>query len=339
MQMCAPASPRRRGSAAALLVLKLALSFGLLGMLLYWINVPEMARKFTNLRWGWVILGLALHQFQATLSSLKWKIVLAADGLRVRFLFLLKTHLIGGFLSLFLPTSFGGDVYRVLALHHSGAKMSKSAASVLFDRVMGLLALLTIGIGGCLLLLERQAALILLAAYLTGVGLFLAVTSDAVVSRLPHVASKYLGFPLRILRSFNVYRRCPRVLLAAAALSLAFQFNVVLIVTCYARALNIAPADVTLLELVAVLPLIFLSEVLPSINGIGVRDGAFVFFFPLVGGTAEQGLALSLLVVALRYVQASVGGVLFAGTLLRGSSAVPMPAAVAAAEPLAERGL
>jgi glycosyltransferase 2 family protein len=332
----APLSPRRRVSTAVLLGLKLLLSFGLLALLLHWINVPEMAREFTNLRWGWVILGLALHQLQATLSSVKWKIVLAADGLRVRFLFLLKTHLIGGFLSLFLPTSFGGDVYRVLALHRHGAKMSKSAASVLFDRVMGLLALLTIGIAGCLLLLDSRAALLLLLVYVGGIALFLTITSDAVVSRLPHIQSMYLGFPLRILRSFNVYRRCPKVLAATAGLSLSFQFNVVLIVTCYARALNIAPADVTFLELVAVLPLIFLSEVLPSINGIGVRDGAFVFFFPLVGGTAEQGLALSLLVIALRYVQASVGGVLFAVTLLRGTSPVPIHAAVVATETIAE---
>jgi hypothetical protein len=55
--------------------------------------------------------------------------------------------------------------------------------------------------------------------------------------------------------------------------------------------------------MVAVVPIVFLSEVLPSINGIGVRDGAFVFLFTLVGTTAEKAMAVSLMVLAMRYVQ------------------------------------
>jgi hypothetical protein len=53
----------------------------------------------------------------------------------------------------------------------------------------------------------------------------------------------------------------------------------------------------------------YLTEVLPiSINGIGLRESAFVFLFPLVGGLGEQGLALSLLIILIRYLQGTVGG-------------------------------
>lgn len=299
-----------------LLAIKLAVSLGLLGILLSWIDVSEMASKFVDLRWGWLIVGIALHQFQAAISSLRWKVILTADDVRMRYLFLLRTYLIAGFLSLFLPTAFGGDVYRTVALNRAGAKMSKSAASVLFDRFSGLFALLTIGIGGCMLLLEREAALLVLLGYAAAVAGFMVVTGDAVVGRLPSPTSKYLGFPFRIMRSFNAYRRRPKVLAASLALSFCFQFNVVLIVTCYARSLRVDPIDVSFMELVAVVPLALLSEVLPSINGLGVREGAFVFFFKLVGGTAEQALAVSLMLIMLRYVQSLIGAVLFTMAML-----------------------
>lgn len=310
------AGPKRRGKAIALLALKLAVSVGLLALLLSWIDVSEMARRFADPRWGWLILATVLLQFQAAISSLKWKVILAADDVRARYLFLFKTYLIAGFLSLFLPTAFGGDVYRTVALNRSGAKMSKSAASVLFDRFTGLFALLTIGLVGCMLLLDRSVALLIFLGYATGVAAFLIVTSDAAVRRLPNVSSKYMGFPFRIMRSFNAYRRRPKVLAAALGLSFCFQFNVVLIVTCYARTLRVDPIDVSFLELVAVVPLALLSEVLPSINGLGVREGAFVFFFKFVGGTAEQALAVSLMLIMLRYVQSLIGAALFTMSLL-----------------------
>ena len=62
-----------------------------------------------------------------------------------------------------------------------------------------------------------------------------------------------------------------------------------------------------------VIPLVYLIEALPiSINGLGVREGAFVFFLNQAGFSSEQGLALGLLVISVRYVFAvSLGGSLF----------------------------
>ena len=71
-------------------------------------------------------------------------------------------------------------------------------------------------------------------------------------------------------------------------ISAVFQFNIVIIMFCYAQALNVPASAVSFGELVATVPAVYLTEMLPvSINGIGVRDSAFVFFFEEVGGTAE----------------------------------------------------
>ena len=67
--------------------------------------------------------------------------------------------------------------------------------------------------------------------------------------------------------------------------------------------------DIPMSQLIVIIPLIFLTEVLPiSINGAGVRDSAFVFFFVMIGHTKEEGLAVGLLVIIMRYIGGLVGG-------------------------------
>jgi hypothetical protein len=153
--------------------------------------------------------------------------------------------------------------------------------------------------------------------YLLGVVGFLVLTGDRVVARLPQPSGRYRGFPLRVLRSFNTYRQNGAAFRKTLMLSAAFQFNVVLIVMCYARSLNIPASEISFAEMIAVVPVIFLSEVLPAINGIGVRDGAFVFFFGLVGSTAEKAMAVSIMVLLIRYLKSFVVGALWMGDIFR----------------------
>jgi glycosyltransferase 2 family protein len=331
-----PPRHSRFGRKGVLFVGKLLLSVALLAILMSRVDLRAMLGKFVNLNWSWLIAGVTLQQAQILMSTVKWQVLLKAEGQRLRFFFLWKTYLIGSFLSLFLPSSFGGDIYRVWALNRAGTKTSKSAASVIFDRLSGLLALTTIGMFGALMVLSAAHAFLIFMVYSAGVLVCAILTSDRTITRLGEPTSKYLGFPFRVLRSFNLYRRTPGTLLRVIIISVLFQANVVVIVTCYARALRIDPAAVTFFELVAVVPVVFLLEALPiSINGIGVREGAFVFLLSRVGGTAEQGLALSVLIIVIRYIQGLLGGTLLLLDALRHERASGI---TALGSPPAQRG-
>ena len=67
-----------------------------------------------------------------------------------------------------------------------------------------------------------------------------------------------------------------------------------------------------------VVPLIYLTEALPiSINGLGVREGAFVFFFTKIGVSKEEAFAVGLLVISIRYIFIMLmGGSLFLKEML-----------------------
>jgi len=84
----------------------------------------------------------------------------------------------------------------------------------------------------------------------------------------------------------------------------------------YCLALGI---EIPITYLFMVIPLIYLTEALPiSINGLGVREGAFVFFFAQKGISNEEALAAGILVISVRYVFAMlIGGTLFLLEVIR----------------------
>jgi hypothetical protein len=60
-----------------------------------------------------------------------------------------------------------------------------------------------------------------------------------------------------------------------------------------------------------VVPITFLISMLPSINGLGVREGGYVFFLGKIGVSKAGALSLSFLVVLVPLFISLLGGLLF----------------------------
>ena len=68
------------------------------------------------------------------------------------------------------------------------------------------------------------------------------------------------------------------------------------------------------------LPLVILITLIPiSFNGIGVREGAFIYFFGLKGVGAEPALGLGLLFFSVQVALSLIGGMAYAAGLHRQS--------------------
>jgi hypothetical protein len=262
----------------------------------------------------YLIVALLLLLAQIGISSSKWHLILRSDGVLMRLPFLIKTYMIGNFLSLFLPTSFGGDIYRVLAVRGINRDLAKSTSSVLFDRLTGVLALVSICMIAYLTLPDQPYEPVVLIAYVLGVAGFLIVSSDTAIRIINASKISLVRKIGKILGSFRNYRRDPRTLALVILLSFIFQLNIVIVNKMYTIALGL---DIPFSVLLVIIPLIYLTEILPiSINGLGVRESAFGFFFVLIGHTVEEGLAVSLLVIGMRYLLGLLGGTLLLLTLV-----------------------
>jgi hypothetical protein len=308
----AQASPLR---GRLLFALRLLVSTGLLAVLFQYADMGSVLQRFRGAAPLPLLLSFALLGVQILMSSTKWQLILRADGLDVGYLKLLKINATSSFANLFLPSSFGGDVYRVIALRKVTGGLVRSTASVLFDRGSGLFALVTIAVVSYQFYPDNPFAGIMVAGWVAAIVLFAVATSSRVQQSTLWPRMKSVQHLRSLLGTLRVYRSNGHVLLKVIALSLGFQLIMVVINLLYARALGI---DIAFATLLVIIPLVYLTEVIPlSINGIGVRDTAFVIAFAAIGRPAEEAIAMSVMLISMRYAFGFLCGSAVLATMLK----------------------
>jgi uncharacterized protein (TIRG00374 family) len=225
------------------------------------------------------------------------------------------------FAGTFLPASIGGDVVRAYALARLRVSPGAAVASVLMDRLLGVLSIVLVGIVGLLLAGNRdlwstsaiRLSLVVAAAACAGGAL---VVFSARVSRLAQaIAVRLPSERLRaiaggLLAATRAYSRFHGELANVLAGSIAVQILRVIQAYCLGRALGI---DASAAVYFAFIPLILLVMLLPvTINGLGTSQVAFVWFFGRVGVPQAEAFALSVLFVALGVIGNLPGGLLYA---------------------------
>ncbi|NLB55287.1 MAG: flippase-like domain-containing protein [Lentisphaerae bacterium] len=254
------------------------------------------------------------------LSSLKWRLLLGADKIKVSFPRLLKSYLVGTFFNLFLPSSIGGDAYRIYSIGRHTEKMSQSFASVFIDRLSGFLALGIIGLIASIIELSRSDGLKLI---LVPAALLIALATAVVIAFNPPFArSIFNTFRLnkivrlnslfeKSLNSFTVYRNKPKMLVKIMILSFVFQMIAACSIFILSKSIQL---EIPLAMFFIYVPIITVLEAIPlTIFGLGFRDAGYSMFFKHVGIAEfeKTAAAMCLLYVASTLLYSMIGGVIF----------------------------
>jgi uncharacterized protein (TIRG00374 family) len=292
------------------LLVRITASAALLALIVNFVDFGKTLESLGAIKLSYLVIPVILSLLQTALSSYKWKIILSIEGVLIWFLYLFKTYLIGNFVTLFFPSSFGGDVYRIAAVKRKTSDFSLSASSVIFDRATGLYAMLLVAASGSFALLDTKISVALLVIVLVAPFLALLFTHRKLELFFKKRKSRLIKGVGRIISSQRKFILSPNIF-AIIFLAIFFQSMAVVINYVYCKALSV---EITFFQLWAIIPLIYLTDVIPlSINGIGIRDSAYVFFFTLLGYPAEQALAVSITLISMRYFLGLIGG----GLLLR----------------------
>lgn len=284
------------------LLFRVALSLGLLAALALTIDLSEMARLMTGLRWWVVAVVLLLVLGERLLSTWKWQILLTTHGSDLSLWQLFRIQMTSGCFGLFLPSSMGVDVLRMVAISKCSTKPVQAVAASAADRAVAVFIHL---------FLAAVTALFAAGAYLPWPmavvfpTLFISVAVVVMILALPAlnswvapllrriVGEKITGKLKEFYAGLLVYRGHGRALMANA---LVFGLMIILrIVIVYAQAvaLNI---QVDPLLLALVLPLVWVALMLPvSIGGLGLQEGAYFFFLRGIGVSGPAALAISIL--------------------------------------------
>jgi hypothetical protein len=247
---------------------------------------------------------------------LRWNVLLASTGHGRPLGRLLHWVLVGLFFNNFLPSSVGGDVARGLGLAGEGVPRATAAASVVLDRLIGMLALCAMAVVGGVLgrtlwPAEGPWSVAALSA-LAAATLLLALMRPAVLDRIARTRGipeaiaarlrKLLAAMALVSGRGDVVARALSWSLGLSACSAFFHWSV-------ARALDL---PVPLLAFFVIVPTVMLFASLPiTLNGLGIRELGFVAFLGAQGAEPSESAVFAFLVFVLPLLFALAGGALF----------------------------
>jgi uncharacterized protein (TIRG00374 family) len=299
-------------------LLKLLVSCGLLYLLYRKTPVDSIRELLGSLDVRYLFPIAVMLVFNTVISAVKWQQFLRADGIGVPLRPLVASYLIGSFYNMFLPSNIGGDSYRIYDIARKSKETARTAVSVLADRVSGFLAMLSVGLASACAIGSQYDNSSLIVIPLTVfsamvVSLYLLFKQQPVRYLLSVTRLERIGLLKKIvdklLLSVARYGANRRLLVKVMLFSYLFQCSVFFIVFLLSRAIH---SQLPFIYFCAFVPLISLMEVLPiSINGIGLRDAGYVFFFGSVGMSDIETRSLALLFLAMSICYSMCGGVVY----------------------------
>lgn len=248
-------------------------------------------------------------------ASLRWKLILSDNNVIFSIKQAYRGYLMGLFYGHFLPGVLGGDVLRAgLCIQRTKCQISVAATSVLLERIAGITSLF--GMAFFVYIFFPSIALPLLAiknsllvALIGIVGILTLII--IVISR--NVWMRWL--PKKNAHGFWSFVSAAMLTLATLKgqtlgltliLSAMFQAADIIATFLLACAMNL---DLPLSLFFAVIPFIYIATVFPiSLGGLGVREGALVFFLAQFGVLVSDAIILSFLIYLNRMLIGSIGG-------------------------------
>ncbi len=299
-----PTTPGR-GRRALILAVKIAVSAGLLAVLIIKSDAPRLWHYVRTASVAWLAAALGFYFLMILASAWRWGLLLDAQGIRVPARTLTGSFLVATFFNNFLPSNIGGDVIRIADTAKPARSKTLAATVVLIDRGLGLLGLILLAavaasaargegippgpVPAVLLWVVFAGATVVAAPAFASPGLLVRALAP-----LRRLHPEWVGARLDALSGvMGRFRDAPSALVGCFVGAVIVQALLVGFYAAVAHAIGVA---VSPWHMAVVVPVSFLVQMLPlSLNGFGLREATFSFYFARLGLPIEAALVISLL--------------------------------------------
>lgn len=285
----------RYGKSAQLrLAVKLLFSAGLLYLLFGMIEWEQLRAVLQLANVPLLLSGIIFFLVNLSLIVSRWKVALSSLGIEESKSSLFRLNVSGTFYNHFLPSTVGGDAYKLLVL--SGVyptRRKELFASIVADRFSGLVGLLVINV--VLVSFFTQYVLASQVFLLFEIGMVLVILLLPVAIVLNKLLIGRMAFGEKVresLAQLQVLATWP-ILLRMFAYSVVFVIVGTLWLWTYLFAFGYAVEYVYLLFIFTIVQTAGMVPI--SFNSIGVAEGLLVFFLGFIGVPPEVALMVALL--------------------------------------------
>ncbi len=293
-------------------------------VLIYWIlsgtNFKEVLKSIRNTNFLLLSFAFSLHFIGFFLSATRWKLLLRAQGTEAKTSYLIGSSIVSKFFNNLLPSTIGGDAMRAYDSYRIGKSKSGAVVVIFVDRFLGLFMLLFFALvaffiveevvsGGIHLFLWIMAGLLLFIC----IGWFIfsppkKLTESVNNMNIPF-SSKFQRIVKKMREAFWAFRGKKKVLLKALGLSLLLHANVIIYYFLISSALNLS---IPFYNFFLIIPLSLFIMMLPiTINGIGLRENTFYFFFSTFAITRAEAIAFAWVEYGIIIILGILGGIVY----------------------------
>ncbi len=287
-------------------------------LIAYLMSVADLGAALARLRTVspvWVAGALAVLYLQGMVYAVRWAIVLRMINAPAAFVRILWITFIGLFFNQTLPSTLGGDAARTYYLHREGRGVGVAVKGVMLERLthfIGALVLITAGQPWLFGLFHgspvRWAIPLTMVALLVALGLVMRL--DRLPAGFKHWSVvQWLGRLAEDARWLLLsWRRTPGIV------ALSVLGHLLIVLAIYLIAVGLA-VPVSLADCLVLVPPVIMVTALPvSIAGWGVREGALITSFGLIGIAAGSTLVVSLIFGLVAIGQGVPGGIMWIAT-------------------------
>jgi len=309
---------------ALLLAAKVLVSLGLITFLFARIPLRELGATLAAASPAWLAAAAGLLFASNVLGAFQWQRLLHAVEIRIPFWKVLAYYHVGLFFNNFLPANVGGDLARVLDASRHGPGRAAAFSTVIMDRLIGTLALAGLALVTTLPAFREfrlmggmpisVVYLALVAFFVLSVAMVWIVFHPALLPALERLLSRVGMGGLKpalddLAGRLQDFRDRRGLFLRLLGVALVVQVARIGVHVLVARALGL---DIRLQYFFLLVPLLAVAVSLPvSLNGIGVREGAGIVLFGLVGVGRAGAFTLQFTTYLVAVAVSLLGGVVF----------------------------
>jgi hypothetical protein len=288
-------------------LVRIAVSTALLALLLWKFGARDVFEPMLRAKPGLFAAAFALYCVSQLLSAARWMWLARGVGFDLGFRRAAKLYFVGMFFGIVVPSTLGSDAYRALHLGRQAPGRAFALSTVLFDRLVGLVALVLVAITAIRLgPSEPLPARLVAGVNLIGLALVGGwFAAPFAVGFLPS------GNRLRrfVESDLDPYFRDRRLLATVLGTSIVVHLLQVASQDLLVDSIHLAVPY----GFVAIYhPLVSLAAAIPfTVGGFGLREAAYALLLPYAGIKPDDAVALGLLWWAIGALGGLVGGLIY----------------------------
>jgi len=300
------------------LLIRIIISIMLLAFFATQVDLKETIKLILSSNYIYLIICVLIYMVGQAICAYKWKLITKVAGYRKTLSEHIEYYFIGMFFNLFLPSTIGGDVGKAYYLYKNDKNGRKSTAvySVIAERFTGLSVLVWLG---TIATVTPAAAPVPFIFKFLGISLTLTILIGSPL--FPGFIKKFFKpdhwLNRKLLNDVLVF--WDHTLIAKCLFwSLISHLLIVVIHILIGLSINL---HLPIGYYFIFYPIVSIIGFLPiSFNGIGIREGSYIYFLSLIGISQGAGFAFGLLWFVIIVITSLIGGIFY----IKGSGKAPL---------------